>query len=78
MAAARVLLHPVLPDAAMPLRPMVPLIPSVLRDLGGRRVLIVSGIADQIAPQAEGDRLASLLRRGGRAVRSIAVPSAAA
>jgi phospholipase/carboxylesterase len=75
MAAALMLLHPALIEAAVLLRPMVPLVPSALPDLGGRRVLIASGIADPIAPPAEGERLASLLRSAGAAVQSSAVPS---
>jgi phospholipase/carboxylesterase len=75
MAAALMLLHPRVLDAAVLLRPMVPLVPSAPPDLGGRRVLIASGIADPIAPPAEGERLASLLRSAGAAVQSSAVPS---
>ncbi|WP_439576351.1 alpha/beta hydrolase [Elioraea sp.] len=75
MAAALMLLHPRVLDAAVLLRPMVPLVPSVLPDLAGRRVLIASGVADPIAPPAEGERLASLLRSAGAAVQSTAVPS---
>ena len=75
IAAALMLLHPALLDAAVLLRPMVPLIPSALPDLGRRRVLIVSGIADPIAPPAEGERLASLLRSAGATVQTTAVPA---
>jgi phospholipase/carboxylesterase len=76
IAAALMLLHPALLDAAVLLRPMVPLAPSALPDLAGRRVLIASGIADPIAPPAEGERLASLLRKVGAEVHTLAMPAA--
>lgn len=75
MAAALMLLHPHVLDAAVLLRPMVPLTPATPPDLDGRRVLIASGITDPIAPPAEGERLAALLRSAGAAVQTIAVPS---
>lgn len=75
MAAALMLLHPRLLDAAVLLRPMVPLTPPVHPDLAGRRVLIASGIADPIAPPEQGERLAALLRGAGAAVQTIAIPA---
>ncbi len=75
IAAALMLLHPRLLDAAVLLRPMVPLVPSALPDLAGRRALLASGIADPLAPPAEGARLAALLRGAGAAVRTLAVPA---
>ncbi len=75
IAAALMLLHPALLDAAVLLRPMVPLVPAALPDLGGRRVLIASGIADPIAPPAEGERLAALLSDAGATVRTLSVPA---
>jgi phospholipase/carboxylesterase len=75
MAAALMLLHPRLLEAAALLRPMVPLTPATLPDLTGRRALIASGIADPIAPPAQGERLAALLRGAGAAVQTRAVPA---
>jgi phospholipase/carboxylesterase len=75
IAAALMLLHPHVLDAAVLLRPMVPLVPASLPDLADRRALIASGIADPIAPPAEGERLAALLRGAGAAVRTLAVPA---
>lgn len=75
MAAALMLLHPAVLRTAMLLRPMVPLVPASLPDLSGAQVLVASGIADPIAPPAEGERLAGLLRRAGASVQSLAVPA---
>jgi phospholipase/carboxylesterase len=68
IAAAVMLLHPDVLDAAVLLRAMVPLVPSSLPDLSGRRVLALSGIADPIAPPAGAERLATLLREAGAGV----------
>jgi phospholipase/carboxylesterase len=75
MAAALMLLHPHVLDAAVLLRPMVPFAPASLPDLAGRRALIASGIADPIAPPAEGERLTALLRKAGAEVRTLMVPA---
>jgi phospholipase/carboxylesterase len=65
IAAAMMLLHPEVLDAAVLLRAVTPLVPPALPDLAGRRALILSGIADPIAPPAAGERLAALLRDAG-------------
>lgn len=75
MAAALMLLHPDLLRSVVLLRPMVPLVPASLPDLRGGRVLVASGIADPIAPPAEGERLAGLLRSAGAVVETLAVPA---
>ncbi|MBR0667866.1 alpha/beta hydrolase [Roseomonas hellenica] len=75
MAAALLLLHPRLLDAAVLLRPMVPLVPATLPDLTGRQVLLSSGMADPIAPPAEGQRLAALMREAGAAVTQVVQPA---
>ncbi|MCU0987178.1 MAG: alpha/beta hydrolase [Acetobacteraceae bacterium] len=76
IAAAMMLLHPAVLDRAVLLRAVVPLTPSVLPDLAGRRALVLSGIADPIAPPEAGERLAALLRAAGAAAeaRAIAAP----
>lgn len=75
MAAALLLLHPRLLDAAVLLRPMVPLVPAALPDLTGRQVLLSSGMADPIAPPAEGERLGGLLRQAGATVTQVVQPA---
>lgn len=65
MAAALLLLHPGTLSGGLLLRPMVPLVPDRLPDLGGVRVLIQAGKRDPIAPPAESQALADLLRRAG-------------
>lgn len=81
IAAAVMLLHPGVIPAAVLLRAVVPLMPKALPDLSGSRALVLSGIADQIAPPEEGERLASLLRTAGaraealgRAFSRLAIP----
>lgn len=65
VAAALLLLHPgVLKDAIL-LHPMVPLVPDPLPDLVGTRVFLGAGRQDPIAPPAETEKLAALLRRAG-------------
>lgn len=73
IAAAMLLLHGTVVERAVLLRAMVPLVPQSLADLSGTRVLVLSGIADPIAPPAEAERLAGLLRRGGAAVETRAL-----
>jgi phospholipase/carboxylesterase len=68
IAAAVLLLEPGGLEGAVLLSPMVPLEPEDLPDLAGTRVLIVSGRKDPMAPAAEAERLASLLRRAGAEV----------
>jgi len=75
IAAAMLLLHPGVLDAAVLLRPMLPLVPPTPPDLAGRRVLALSGIADPIAPPAIGQRLAALLRKAGASVETRALPA---
>ncbi len=58
---------------AVPLRAVVPLTQPALPDLGGRRALVVSGIADPIAPPEAGEGLAALLRAAGAAAEARAL-----
>lgn len=62
IAGALLLLRPEALAGAALLRPMVPLIPPVRPDLGGKRVLIAAGTLDPIASADEAEVLASLLR----------------
>ncbi len=65
IAAALLLLHPVVLRAAILFHPMVPLVPERLPDLTGTRVFLGAGRQDTIAPPAETENLASLLRQAG-------------
>jgi phospholipase/carboxylesterase len=75
IAAALMLLHPDVLDAAVLLRPMVPLVPPVLPDLAGRRVLALNGMADPIATQAIAARIVALLRDAGADVDARMLPA---
>ncbi len=65
IAAALLLLHPGVLRSAVLFHPMVPLVPERLPDLSGTRVFIGAGRHDPIAPPAETERLAALLRQAG-------------
>lgn len=69
IAASLLLLRPRVLDGAILFRPMVPLEPSPLPALGGTPVLIAAGKLDPIAPPAESERLAALLKRAGADVQ---------
>ncbi|RYG67135.1 alpha/beta hydrolase [bacterium] len=64
-AASLLLLRPEILRAAILLRPMVPLVPEALPDLGGVRVGIAAGTMDPIASVAETRRLEALLVESG-------------
>jgi phospholipase/carboxylesterase/glyoxalase family protein len=68
IAAALLLLHPGSLSAALLLRPMVPLVPDPLPDLGGVRVLIRGGRSDPIVRRSETQALADLLEKSGAEV----------
>jgi len=68
IAAALLLLHPGILSAGLLFRPMVPLVPDHLPDLGGARVLIAAGLRDPIVPAADSQALGDLLRRAGAEV----------
>jgi predicted esterase len=65
IAASVLLLRPDVLAGAVLLSPMVPLEPEVPPALGGRPVLIAYGRMDPIAPPAQAERLATLLRAAG-------------
>jgi len=68
IAASLLLRRPGLLRGAVLLSPMVPFEPATLPDLTGTSVFIGAGRADSIAPPAEAEHLAELLRRAGAAV----------
>ena len=65
IAAALLLLHPGVLQAAVLLHPMVPLVPETLPNLAGTAVFIGAGRRDPIATVAETERLVALLREAG-------------
>lgn len=65
IAASVLLRHPGLLRGAVLLSPMVPFEPASLPDLAGSAVFIGAGRADPIAPPAQSERLAALLRDAG-------------
>ena len=68
IAAALLLLHPGVLQAAVLLHPMVPLVPEALPDLAHTPVFIGAGRRDPIVPEEETERLAALLREAGAGV----------
>ncbi|HEY8257342.1 MAG TPA: alpha/beta hydrolase [Gemmatimonadales bacterium] len=69
IASAVMLLHPDTLGGALLLRPMVPLIPDPLPDLGGVPVEIVAGRSDPIVTPEQSEALAELLRSSGARVQ---------
>ena len=65
IAASILLRRPGVLPAAILLRPMVPLIPDELPDLGGVRIWIAGGKEDTIIPRASTERLAEMLSSAG-------------
>jgi len=68
IAAALMLLHPGVLKGAVLLRPMIPLIPHPLPNLGGTRVQIQAGVEDNMTTPENTQSLASLLSSAGAAV----------
>jgi predicted esterase len=62
IAAAMLLLRPEVLGGALLIRPMVPLVPEALPDLGGLPVQINAGQADPLVPPPQSEALATLLR----------------
>jgi predicted esterase len=68
IAGAMLLLHPHVLAGAILLRPMVPLEPATIPDLGGKPVQIVAGRFDELVTFEQTEALAALLRRAGASV----------
>ncbi|HOP97858.1 MAG TPA: alpha/beta hydrolase [Verrucomicrobiota bacterium] len=68
IAGALLLLRPGTIAGAALLRPMVPLVPDPLPDLGGAPVLVAAGNQDPIVPVWNLERLVDLLKRAGASV----------
>jgi phospholipase/carboxylesterase len=65
IAGSVMLRHPGLLRGAVLLSPMVPYEPETLPDLTGTMVFVGAGRNDPIAPAAQAERLAELLRQAG-------------
>jgi|SRR5579862_836224 len=65
MAAALMLLHPALIDAAILFRAMLPILPPKPPVLFGKRALILSGSKDTMIPLDSASRLAEVMRSYG-------------
>jgi phospholipase/carboxylesterase len=74
IAASLLLAQPDVLRGAILLRAMVPFEPSVVPDLSGKPVLILSGAMDPIVPTANAERLAALLTQAGAAVTHRVLP----
>ena len=68
IAAAMLLLRPETLAGAILLRPLVPFVPEHAPSLAGRRVLVAAGRVDTVAPAAQAEGLAGLLRSAGAEV----------
>jgi predicted esterase len=68
IAAAMLLLRPDVLGGALLIRPMVPLVPETLPDLGGVPVQINAGQADPLVPPPQVEALAKLLADAGAPV----------
>jgi phospholipase/carboxylesterase len=74
IAAAVLLLRPEALAGAALIRAMVPLSAPPPAELTGKRVLILSGMADPIVPTENASRLAAMLERAGAAVQHEMLP----
>ncbi|GMA57915.1 phospholipase/carboxylesterase [Alicyclobacillus sacchari] len=68
IAASMLFLKPGILSGAILFRAMVPLEPSKLPDLTGKRVLMQSGKHDPIVPASNSEKLAQLLKQAGAEV----------
>jgi phospholipase/carboxylesterase len=74
IAAAILLLRPEALDGAVLLRPMMPLSSPPVPELGGKPVLLVSGLGDPFAPGGSAETLKDALSRGGAKVEHRVLP----
>jgi predicted esterase len=65
IAASLILLHPHHLAAAVLFRPMVPLVPDIIRDFGNLSVFIGAGDQDPIVPRGQPEELAAIFKSGG-------------
>jgi predicted esterase len=69
IAASLLLLRPGTLGGALLIRPMVPLVPDALPDLGGVPVQINAGQVDPVVPPPQSEALATLLTDAGASVK---------
>ncbi len=74
IAASLLLSRPDLLQGAVLLRAMVPFVPQSLLGLNGTRVLMLSGIMDQIVPAENAESLSQMLKDAGADVSFILKP----
>ena len=65
IAASGLLLRPDFLSYAILFRPMVPLVPEVLPNLGAKHILISAGLHDPIVPSQDTKNLLNLLKKAG-------------
>ncbi len=65
IAASLLLSRPDALSGAILLRAMVPFKPEALPDLSGKKILMLSGLMDQIIPAENSERLATMFRDAG-------------
>ena len=65
IAASGLLLRPNFLSYAILFRPMVPIIPEVLPNLGSKHILISAGLHDPIVPSQDTKNLLNLLKKAG-------------
>jgi predicted esterase len=75
IAASMLLLRPDVLAGAILLRSMLPLTPSVIPNLGGKRVLMLCGQYDPLIPSGSAERLVELLREAGTEVDYQMIPA---
>lgn len=68
IAVSMVLLRSLLPVGAVLFRPMVPVVPDELPDLGGMEIFVSAGRSDQIVPRGAPEQLTKLLGDAGAEV----------
>ena len=75
IAASLLLSRPEILQGAVLLRAMMPFEPKELPDLRGKRILMLSGLIDQIIPAENSKRLAGMLQESGANVDFVLKPT---
>jgi predicted esterase len=75
IAVSMLLLRPNILAGAILLRPMLPLVPSSLPNLSGKRVLMICGQNDPLIPPESAERLSELLHKAGAETNYQVIPA---
>lgn len=75
IAASMLLLYPDILQGAVLLRAMVPFEPETAPDLQGKKILMLSGLMDQIIPVETSRRLAAILDKGSADINLLLKPA---